>query len=941
MSAAIHEQSSCITSMELIKASTPQLMSENIIITTSTPKQGVPIISNTSLYTTYQQKKTRNSYGILPLTYVTTYARKDDVPNGDGTLFAVDHIYPESKKDKSSRFFRMNFIEFYQRLMVTPKGNRCYYECIEGDERKPYADIEYEYTDDNKDKAFEDFDQLIGYILLGIQYEMHDKGVDYLEDRDCIKLSSHGPGKRSIHIIINNYYFDKCGDVHNSNVKSFWLAVRNRVPQHLWHFSKIKHGSEVIEYQVEVNPDMPLIFGEVRTSKKKDLSETIDTCVYSSFRQFRLIWNTKLGKDRFLDIDPSTGTQARFPKNHDDPDILDDNIQCLRLFEGCLITMTSNCKKLPDWITPVVDTNKENAFKNLVDIDDKQRNALIDAFNASRHSHIYRINYNQTTDKNSIYLDPITKPYDCLICGGNHSSNNAKVCYSAKGNIYIKCFASNMIDYIGKDTINESEDDDASDFEGDSLEFLGLDDDFLQYAQQNGIEVPDYLIKSIESNFINESTNNKLDGNLSQMEQQRVQATPIIGSLIQQQSVENLFIRASPTSGTVDVNHSPIINIKTTMKEGQIVPPCSTTTIASFLDGNTKFLAGYEYIIQEVFNAYDRYRSGKGTKYCINGGGDKSNFGRVLTSLGHTTNQKKVKGSKVRVVTLKRPDPIVNTNPAEVLNAISGKAPSPALKPDDALALLEQASTNTPQTPTTSIPEPATLINTDLRVMNPHVDVRNFWDIYMTQDPDSNTDPDNLFKCFLEYCKQNNALPKLFGQTRLINYLKKWLNIDSFKGWRCKTDMEEIENAKKEKNLRRIWTFNNAPYQIGWRNGRFIERHCKLTSKPWKNIDVHYRQDEYCRPIPQLIEMTKEFEKNLPDRVKEIQDRQTLLLYLPICNEEAENLKKILTNALVDGIIIKDSPDHLMLKNRITELEQETSRLSREEYNRLKMIKQD
>lgn len=38
-----------------------------------------------------------------PLTYVTTYERKDQVPNGDGTLFAVDHMYHGADK-KSSRF---------------------------------------------------------------------------------------------------------------------------------------------------------------------------------------------------------------------------------------------------------------------------------------------------------------------------------------------------------------------------------------------------------------------------------------------------------------------------------------------------------------------------------------------------------------------------------------------------------------------------------------------------------------------------------------------------------------------------------------------------------------------------------------------------------------------------------------------------------------------
>lgn len=41
---------------------------------------------------------------------------------------------------------------------------------------------------------------------------------------------------------------------------------------------------------------------------------------------------------------------------------------------------------------------------------------------------------------------------------------------------------------------------------------------------------------------------------------------------------------------------------------------------------------------------------------------------------------------------------------------------------------------------------------------------------------------------------------------------------------------------------------------------------CKLTTKPWKKIDVHYRNDQYCRPIPGLIELINEFEKNLPDQ---------------------------------------------------------------------------
>jgi hypothetical protein len=50
----------------------------------------------------------------------------------------------------------------------------------------------------------------------------------------------------------------------------------------------------------------------------------------------------------------------------------------------------------------------------------------------------------------------------------------------------------------------------------------------------------------------------------------------------------------------------PIINMETTLKtlsevkEGQTHPPATMTTIASFLDGITKYVGGNEYHVQEL-----------------------------------------------------------------------------------------------------------------------------------------------------------------------------------------------------------------------------------------------------------------------------------------------------------------------------------------------------
>jgi hypothetical protein len=316
-----------------------------------------------------------------------------------------------------------------------------------------------------------------------------------------------------------------------------------------------------------------------------------------------LIWNTKLGKDRFLDIDPSTGIQDRFPKNPGDPNILDVDLQRLRLFEACLITMTSNCKQLPDWVAPINNTKQQAAIRNqrlrLVDINDKQRNALIDAFNASRHSQIYRINHHQSTSKNSLYLDPIIKPYDCLICGGNHSGNNAKLCYSANGSIYIKCFASNLIEYLDKDVVDpvDSDDDSEDDSEDDNEPIPGMlmDPDTIRFLQQEDIKLPEYVLKSIERQSVNECGNNKLYDNSSINDQRRVQSIPIIGGLINNDALTAIVNDGLTSGGTNHVVYMPynkyinsqnVKSVPPEVKVGQIRAPSAATTIASYLDGN-------------------------------------------------------------------------------------------------------------------------------------------------------------------------------------------------------------------------------------------------------------------------------------------------------------------------------------------------------------------
>jgi len=337
------------------------------------------------------------------LTYVRKYSTIDEVPHSDLHLFATDHIYPNTTK-VSKQFFRMNYVDFFQRLFVTPLHERTFYEYVNTLNRKIYFDLEWEFLEENLHIVEPQFDTIRDCVLMGIQTELRSKNVDYKPERDCIIESSHGPGKLSLHIIINNFYFDRL-----DNLQYFVAAVRNYIPKNLWHYIK---------------------------PNKTTPSETLDTCVYNSSRQFRVIWNTKLGKNRFLDIDPITPMEARFPRLPGDPDNISEELQKLRLFEACMITFTSNCKLLPDW-APANDTKVIKYVP--IQLTSAQHQFMIDAFRSSTYANIFGIG-NPYHD-NSYYLIPFNKPWYCDGHKRYHDSNNALLCYGNNNSIFIRCFA--------------------------------------------------------------------------------------------------------------------------------------------------------------------------------------------------------------------------------------------------------------------------------------------------------------------------------------------------------------------------------------------------------------------------------------------------------------------------------------------------------------------
>ena len=659
-----------------------RLKNPHTLIESTTPhsRDNATLSTNTSasLYTSYSSHKK------LPF---HTYARKDDVPHSNSHLFTLDYVYPNSDK-VSKRYFRSDFIELFLFLEDIPPEQRIFYEYIEGPLRKPYFDIEYEYDDVDKSTAVSNFNQIIDRVLFGIRTEFESKSVPYSQERDCIILSSHGPNKLSVHIIINNFFFNKCDRKNTSNVFHFAQAVRKHVPQNLWtfHHNDSNHS-------------------------------TIDPSVYSSGREFRLIWNTKLNKNRFLDVDGSTGINARFPRLPGDPTNMDERLSKLRLFEACLITAVSNCKLLPDW-APVNDNKHTNPSKTL---NNSQFNHMIDVFEQSQYSDIWRIDDNRYSTS-SCYLLPRHKPFLCPIHHRNHDSNNAIMSIGYDSNIYIRCFAEgpNSTVCIGKDIQVDNDDEEYSD---DELltETLGgfnlitgkfeprdiiIDPVLEQVTITQSVtnqRVPAHAIINNNNNNTNTNTNTNTNNNNNNNNDKfhtypinvghsdtshcsgYLQIDPIVTDQINNNEqynnigkttnmimggkafcqsrlpLENKFGSVNINS-VFDSNNLLVNNVRNKyhvensknasppemLKKINKTQTLNKVTLETFLNNNKVYLPGYSYPVKDLYDSYEQYRGVNSVQYNYSNG----EFGKTLAKLGHLTEQRRFNGNKIRMVIL-------------------------------------------------------------------------------------------------------------------------------------------------------------------------------------------------------------------------------------------------------------------------------------------------
>ncbi len=318
---------------------------------------------------------------------------KDDMSRATG-LF--EDLPPNIAKNKllihytygQTRLFAAfdDHIQFLNYMIAIPPNQRSFYETILGSiSQKPHFDLDLKQKDlvELTQESLDTYaDKLLQQVLTAIIAVLEAVNVTLDKNRDILIFTSHGPDKRSFHIIIDNYYH-----ANHKEAKAFYDKVLM-----------------VIEPQYQ---------------------RWLDVAVYSSKQQFRTLGSQKWQSNRIKVLySPWTYQNKSYnyrleikPKNKFQTQSL--------LLQASLITITRSCKALPSFI-PETESNKKNNLTGGHN-QDIQEAEIAGALQLVR-DHMYQtcdsmpFSYKETQD--ALILLTRERPSFCLVCQRTHENEN-------------------------------------------------------------------------------------------------------------------------------------------------------------------------------------------------------------------------------------------------------------------------------------------------------------------------------------------------------------------------------------------------------------------------------------------------------------------------------------------------------------------------------------
>lgn len=285
------------------------------------------------------------------------------------------------------RFTQFNdYFEFADYFFRCENEIRCFYEVILNNSQKPYFDLDIPLPNSNEEFSLnaEDSERAMLEVVRKILYYLHSVKIE-----DILILNSHGEKKSSYHIIVNNWCF-----MDNLSNKGFYQLITKDFPE------KWKKG--------------------------------IDSNVYKTVQQFRIVGSQKFESNRFKVIDSNCKWKEPIKSKN-------QNHYFQQLLGASLVSNTSYCKILFGF-EPLFVRKKFVGNEFMLD-EENIKNALnLCAINENcKNSDDIEFPYELDKINGSLIELKRLLPSKCKICNKIHENQHPYLVVNIKGDTFFYC----------------------------------------------------------------------------------------------------------------------------------------------------------------------------------------------------------------------------------------------------------------------------------------------------------------------------------------------------------------------------------------------------------------------------------------------------------------------------------------------------------------------
>lgn len=304
----------------------------------------------------------------------------DDIP------VCLEVFNPENK-DKAIKTFAVfrSAHQFLNYIADTPIMKRCYFEIIRGSHaQKHYVDIDIPLVDDDFTEKYSHTKEEKQNIALKVVKMYVDILLELKKEislYDVLVFNSNSDLKRSYHIIIDRWYLPSA-----TQNKELFRQVMERIP---------------LQYH-----------------------KYFDDRMYKSIQQFRTMFSTKCGKNRFKVIDKQSTWKLS-------SDYQNDTMKVRELFYASLVTeVIGNCKMMS------FDYKEKIAYVPSREINNIELEIVIRAF---RQNFKDASTFDVREPKDSLIPLLRRRSSYCDVCQKNHDSENPYLYVNFQNKLFYNC----------------------------------------------------------------------------------------------------------------------------------------------------------------------------------------------------------------------------------------------------------------------------------------------------------------------------------------------------------------------------------------------------------------------------------------------------------------------------------------------------------------------